>query len=218
MGDLIRLKDRLFGHTFEERFPMEDAARMRLLPKRVHSLLLPALRAHKPIIFLCIGTDRSTGDALGPLVGNKLSEWRERPFEVFGTLDDPVHASNLKQAIHTIESHFPERFVVAVDACLGRLENVGSITLGSGSLRPGAGVNKNLPPVGDCFITGTVNVGGFMEYFVLQNTRLSFVMRMAEAISQAVRQAFELYDRSFSAEADDSLREAAKVTDPAGFI
>ena len=218
MGDLIRLKDRFFSPAFEERFPMEDDARMRLLPRRVYSLLLPALRAHKPVVFLCIGTDRSTGDALGPLVGNKLMEWRERPFEVIGTLEDPVHASNLKQAIHSIDTRFPVRHVVAVDACLGRLENVGSITLGSGSLRPGAGVNKNLPPVGDCFITGTVNVGGFMEYFVLQNTRLSFVMRMSEAISQAIRQAFDLYERSSSIDDEVSLREAARVTDPASLI
>ena len=32
-------------------------------------------------------------------------------------------------------------------------------------------------------IIGIVNVGGFMEYLVLQNTRLSLVMRMADVIS-----------------------------------
>jgi len=28
------------------------------------------------VIFLCIGTDRSTGDSLGPLVGHKLRKCR----------------------------------------------------------------------------------------------------------------------------------------------
>jgi len=52
-------------------------------------------------------------------------------------------------------------------------------------LLPGTGVNKTLPPVGDLQVLGVVNVGGFMEYFVLQNTRLSAVMRMVEVVSVA---------------------------------
>jgi len=43
-----------------------------------------------------------------------------------------------------------------------------------------------LPPVGDMHITGIVNVGGFMEYFVLQNTRLSLVMKMSHIIAEAI--------------------------------
>jgi len=38
---------------------------------------------------------------------------------------------------------------------------------------------------------GVVNVGGFMEYFVLQNTRLSLVMRMADVIAEGLRLALQ---------------------------
>ncbi|MGB4514418.1 MAG: DUF1256 domain-containing protein, partial [Bacillota bacterium] len=37
-------------------------------------------------------------------------------------------------------------------------------------------------------VTGIVNVGGYMEYLVLQNTRLSVVAKMAEVISKALSQ------------------------------
>ncbi|MBT1288497.1 DUF1256 domain-containing protein, partial [Phocaeicola dorei] len=30
------------------------------------------IKTNMPLILVCIGTDRSTGDALGPLVGTKL--------------------------------------------------------------------------------------------------------------------------------------------------
>jgi len=60
------------------------------------------------------------------------------------------------------------------------------ITVGRGSLRPGAGVNKSLPAVGDVYTTGVVNVAGFMEYFVLQNTRLGLVVKMAKIIAQGI--------------------------------
>ena len=48
------------------------------------------------VIFLCIGTDRSTGDSLGPLVGHKLRKCRLKKAAVIGTLDKPVHAMNLE--------------------------------------------------------------------------------------------------------------------------
>ena len=48
------------------------------------------------IVFLCIGTDRSTGDSLGPLIGYKLNQMKISKATVFGTLERPVHAMNLE--------------------------------------------------------------------------------------------------------------------------
>ncbi|MFZ3172582.1 MAG: spore protease YyaC [Carboxydocellales bacterium] len=138
------------------------------------------------IVVMCIGTDRSTGDCLGPLVGSKLVENPLNMFTVLGTLDDPVHASNLAEKLESLYQKTRNPFIIAVDACLGRLDSVGFLCIGKGALRPGAGVNKNLPAVGQLHITGIVNVGGFMEYFVLQNTRLSLVMKMAKVISNSL--------------------------------
>ncbi|WJH36217.1 spore protease YyaC [Paenibacillus sp. CC-CFT747] len=140
----------------------------------------------QPIVFVCVGTDRSTGDALGPLVGTRLMRYNFTDIHLYGTLDHPVHAMNLGETLDTVSRDYADAYVVAIDACLGQLSSVGSIKVHNGPLKPGAGVNKELPPVGDIHITGIVNVGGFMEYFVLQNTRLSLVMNMAEEISKSI--------------------------------
>jgi len=144
----------------------------------------------RPAVILCIGTDRSTGDALGPLIGTHLSRLKLPQLHIYGTLDDPVHATNLEQSIHTIQDNFINPFIIAVDACLGRLDSIGFITLANGPLKPGAGVNKKLPEVGEAHITGIVNVGGFMEYMVLQNTRLNLVWRMSESISSLITRSY----------------------------
>lgn len=137
----------------------------------------------RPIVVVCVGTDRSTGDSLGPLIGTSLSKYKSPHFSLFGTLEDPVHAMNLDDTLIEINQRFHKPFVIGIDACLGQVSSVGSIQVGMGPVRPGAGVNKDLPPVGDIHITGIVNVGGFMEYFVLQNTRLHLVMKMADIIA-----------------------------------
>ncbi|HWI63837.1 MAG TPA: spore protease YyaC [Symbiobacteriaceae bacterium] len=140
------------------------------------------------IVLVCIGTDRSTGDALGPLVGSYLAEQVLPGCSVFGTLDNPVHATNLADTMDWIDRNYRDPLVMAVDACLGRVESVGYLTVGSGSLKPGAAVNKTLPEVGQVYVTGIVNVGGFMEFLVLQNTRLSLVYRMAKVAAVGIAQ------------------------------
>lgn len=168
------------------RVHMEDpagAATIAAAVRRVGADLAPGCDA---LILLCVGTDRSIGDALGPLVGSLLQEQQPWPFQVLGTLDQPVHAGNLASTATALQRTHRRPLVVAVDACLGRAESIGCVTVGRGALRPGAGVNKALPAVGQVYVTGVVNVGGFMEYFVLQNTRLSLVMRMARMVAQGV--------------------------------
>ncbi|MBU8905770.1 spore protease YyaC [Desertibacillus haloalkaliphilus] len=150
--------------------------------------LLSQVEEHRDreLVVVCIGTDRSTGDSLGPLIGTKLDERQLSSFHVYGTLENPVHAVNLEKSLNDIENNHYRPFIIAIDACLGRLNSVGKITLAEGPVKPGAAVNKKLPPVGDIHLTGIVNIGGMMEFFVLQNTRLHFVMKMAEMISESI--------------------------------
>ncbi|ABS24199.1 spore protease YyaC [Bacillus cytotoxicus] len=152
------------------------------------NFLLSHIPTESPLILVCIGTDRSTGDALGPLVGTKLEQINIQNFQVFGTLDEPVHALNLEENIQNIQSSNPNSFIIAVDACLGKSQNIGSITVGKGPSKPGAAMNKKLPAVGELHIHGIVNLNGFMEFFVLQNTRLSLVMKMADVIAQSIKE------------------------------
>ncbi|GAV24917.1 spore protease YyaC [Carboxydothermus islandicus] len=139
---------------------------------------------NRPVVILCIGTDRSTGDAFGPLVGSFLKNAPISFFHVYGCLDEPVHAVNLEETLKNIYHQYKYPFLIAVDASLGSLNTVGQIVLKDGPLKPGAALNKKLPPVGDLSLTGVVNVGGFMEFMVLQNTRLSTVMAMARFLSE----------------------------------
>ncbi len=147
----------------------------------------------KEAVILCIGTDRATGDSLGPLIGYKLKNISYPNVFVYGTLDNPVHAKNLKETIDYIKQSHINPLIIAIDACLGKMEHIGYITMGEGAIKPGAGVQKNLPPVGDLFITGIVNFSGFMDMLVLQNTRLSIVMKMADIISLGINHSLMKY-------------------------
>ncbi|MCX8129662.1 MAG: spore protease YyaC [Clostridia bacterium] len=167
---------------------MESALAFKNFTDVLHAIVDKSVRSgYKSIVFVCIGTDRSTGDSLGPLIGYKINNIRQKNVYVYGTLENPVHAKNIDEIMKSIHLLYNKPFVIAIDACLGRMDHVGYITIGEGSIKPGSGVNKDLAPVGDMYITGIVNFGGFMDFLVLQNTRLSIVMKMADLISMGIR-------------------------------
>ncbi|KGX89238.1 spore protease YyaC [Pontibacillus marinus] len=183
----MNLKRRLFSQKQEERYHYEDE-KMILDMTQTLKEWVPA---NRDVVIVCIGTDRSTGDSLGPLIGSLLEDANLKHIKVYGTLDEPVHAVNLQEKLDLIKERHRRPYIIGIDACLGKVSSVGNIILGEGPVKPGAAVKKQLPDVGEIHVTGVVNVSGFMEYFVLQNTRLNIVMHMAKRISKT----FENFDQ-----------------------
>lgn len=137
----------------------------------------------RPMV-LCIGSDRLTGDCLGPITGSRLKSIFGGKISVFGTLESPVHALNLKETIDNIGSISPKPYIIAVDACLGT--HIGSVTLSEGSVVPGAGVNRALTAVGNLAITGIVGSCHGNTLTNLSTVRLNEVIALSEIISSAL--------------------------------
>jgi len=192
----MKFKPQLFDHNkaSSPRIMHDEPAAAKQLAAEIGKHM-PLGISQRPIVFVCIGTDRSTGDSLGPLVGTLLKEKDISPFYVYGTLENPIHAVNLADQLSDIKRKHINPFIIGIDACLGRMKSVGVIQIGEGPVKPGAGVNKDLPEVGHMHITGIVNVSGFMEFFVLQNTRLHLVLNMAKTIASGIHEASRSIER-----------------------
>ncbi|MEQ9336041.1 MAG: spore protease YyaC [Miltoncostaeaceae bacterium] len=167
----------------------------------------------RPVVFACIGTDRSTGDALGPLVGQRLRRLGHTEDEVVGTLEDPLHALNLAERLRPRMRERPRPLIVAVDAALGTLPSVGSVRVRRGGLRTGEGVGKDLPQIGELAVAGTVNVrAGLMDAQVLQCTRLFMVQTLSELIASACWWSLRTIRREAAAAAEPEPRAGGATT------
>lgn len=142
-------------------------------------------------IVVCIGTDKCIGDCLGPLVGTFLKK-SNFSYPVIGTLDEPAHAVNLDSVIEYINGKYKNPFIIAVDACLGHSEFIGDIQVKLGPVRPGKGVGKALPYVGDISIIGVVDSVDASDIFSIRTIRLSLIMNMADVIYSALMEASKL--------------------------
>lgn len=151
----------------------------------------PLIKGSSDIVIVCVGTDRATGDSLGPLTGYYLTGLVKSP--VYGTLEKPVHAGNLSDTLTEINRIYRKPLIIGVDACLGKVSNVGMLMVNNKPLRPGAAVSKTLPEVGQISLTGIVNFAGGKEmgYVLIQNTRLYVVMKMANVIAEGIYHCLE---------------------------
>jgi len=154
--------------------------------KLIKNIIHKQIRNENNIYIVCVGTDRSTGDSFAPFVGTYLEENGIK--NVIGTIDNPCHASNLDERLSEIPDNV---YIIALDACLGKMENLENINIIKDQLEPGKGVNKKLTSFGDLTITYNVNIGGYMEYQVLQNTRLSRILKGAKVCSNAIVEAIK---------------------------
>lgn len=148
--------------------------------------LVKDFSTYEGIVLFCIGTDRITGDSLGPLVGHKIERSGLNNIHVYGTLENPVHALNIDKALAEVEKRHPKLPIIAVDASLGHSSHLGCVTVSKGSLKPGIGVKKKLKQVGDISITGIVCASSPLANMELQTTRLSMVMKLADCICDSL--------------------------------
>jgi putative sporulation protein YyaC len=140
-------------------------------------------KQYKRIGFLCIGTDRLTGDSLGPIIGTKLA--KKKVPNVYGTLENPLHAKNIEQVMKTIPKNM---LLIAIDCSVGKVENIGRIGIHSCGCKPRAAIDDSLPRVGDITITGivTIDAGSKTTLFFLQGTRLYTVINLASIITEGI--------------------------------
>lgn len=146
------------------------------------SSLLPKNLYTDDVFIVCIGTDKSTGDALGPIVGSILEKKGYQ--NIIGTLEKPFHGLNIRNRIEEIPK---DKKVIAIDACLSKISSVGSYTLYRGSIFPGSAFNSNYPKIGDYSILGVVNEDcGVDSMNKLNQTRLFLTYSMAEDIVSVI--------------------------------
>ena len=106
-------------------------------------------------VFICVGTPRVTGDALGPMVGS-LVHAANPSIPLYGTMDSPIHALNLVQELRRIRLSHPGSTLIAVDSSLSSVDRVGYVCLDTGKLKPGRATKRGLPSFGSYTLYGNI--------------------------------------------------------------
>lgn len=124
----------------------------------------------------CIGTDAVLNDSFGPLLGSMMVDrGLDEKFKIFGTLNDTINGVNATDRIKDIQTNHSNLFIVAVDASIAKSDKSErfSVELTDDPIRPGYGVGKNLPSIGDLSIKFIVSRN--LDEFHYHTMRLRYV-------------------------------------------
>ncbi len=144
-------------------------------------------RPEQAPVVLCIGSDLSIGDSLGPVTGTKLKEkLAGLNCYVYGSLSKPITAHEVKYMNEFLKFTHPESPVIAVDAAVGVAGDIGLIKVAKRGIKPGSGANKKLSKVGDVSLMGIIAERSVFNYSLFSATRLNVVYKMAEIISEGI--------------------------------
>ncbi len=139
----------------------------------------------KPVI-VCIGTDKISGDALGPLVGDFLVEIYDIDAFVYGKSRSNVNGVNFSAYHAHIQSHHSDSMIIAIDSCLGIKADVGKIKVTASGVRAGGALGKNNQRIGDIGILAVVGEYGQDNFNILRNIDKIFVQDLAFSVAAKV--------------------------------
>lgn len=160
-------------------------------------------------VVLCIGSDLSVGDSLGPVTGTKLKQkLAGLNCFVYGTLSKPITAHEVKYMNEFLKLTHPGSPVIAVDAAVGLAGDIGLIKIARRGLKPGSGANKKLAKVGDVSVMGIIAEQSVFNYSLFSATRLNVIYRMSEIISEGISSFLLNYIKN--AEVNDAFNSAFK--------
>ena len=138
-------------------------------------------------VILCIGSDLSVGDSLGPVTGTKLKQMLSGlNCYVYGTLAKPITAHEVKYMNDFLKFTHPNSPIIAVDAAVGNAGDIGLIKIAQRGFKPGSGANKKLEKVGDVSIMGIIAEQSVFNYSLFSSTRLNVIYKMSEIIAEGI--------------------------------
>lgn len=153
------------------------------------------LKSEKPFsdyIFLCVGSDKITGDAYGPIVGENLKKAFKNFYnniKIIGTLENPISGINLEQVVKNIYTTYENPCIIAIDAALSAKEDIGKIIVTNQKMKFGKGTNQKLIETGDISIKGIVAKDHKIPKYnfnELQTTSLNTVIKLANITSEGI--------------------------------
>ena len=149
-------------------------------------------KAYSTVLFLCVGTDRITGDTFGPIVGYKLKRLFQntKNIRIIGDLENTVCDNNIEAVIDDICRKYSNPFIISIDSALScNEENIGRIIVKKGGISLGKSLGKEQYIIGDMAIKGVVakNLKNPRQNLkLLQNIPLNHVMKMADVVANGI--------------------------------
>ena len=143
----------------------------------------------KDLMFVGVGTTKAYLDSCGPKI---CSELKRNNLTVFGTVEDQFHGTNIERKINVLNDIYKNKFKIAIDSCVSEAKEINSIILDNEGLKPGAGMNKIFPRVGDFSlkIVMSDSADEIIKYTTTSNCEVNELKEVFNRVDRAVQKTY----------------------------
>lgn len=145
----------------------------------------------KVIIFLCIGTNKVSGDSFGPIVGTNLQKMLKdnKKIKVLGNMNNPINALNVKENIEYINKMYIDKYIIVIDSAVSDKNLIGEVFITRNKTILGKGINNKISEIGDISIKCSVckdEYSSINNFISLQNVPKRFIKNLADMVSTGI--------------------------------
>lgn len=167
-------------------------------------------KAHKNIIFLCIGTNKIIGDSIGPIVGTSLKtllqtnsklkqnlEINNKNIKVIGDVFSNISYQNIDENMQNIKNSVEDNYVIVIDSALSSENNIGKIFVQNRGLKYAESLKRKNTIIGDMSIKAVVGKNmqnRFKNFKILKNISSKRIVAMSNILSNGIIDAMSLIE------------------------
>lgn len=156
----------------------------------IYDLANLILKQNKPVLFLCVGSNKIVCDSLGALVGELLQKYYKINEVVIGNMTHPIIYKNLNKTLNYITSKYYNYCIIVIDASIGSLENLYTVKLNNFGLQIAYPLNKKL--IGSISISSVTYIKGLNNLILTPTEQQRNIFSVANSIAHSIKMALEL--------------------------
>jgi putative sporulation protein YyaC len=143
-------------------------------------------------VIVNVGSTYNIGDSVALMFGSML-ESNDSKMDIYGDLWTSINTSNkINKISNHIKTQYDNPKIIAIDACIGRKDQIGEIHFKEDCLIGGEAINKSLTKIGDYSIHLVVDDGKKSIEDRFKDVSLTLVWDLASTLNNAFRKAMEV--------------------------
>lgn len=151
------------------------------------------LKKGKPVVFLCVGSNKIVADSLGALTGELLKKHYHISSPVLGSMTHPIISKNLNTTLNDIKTKYYNHTIIVIDSSVGKFQNLYNVRLNNFGLNVSYQNSNSF--VGDISISSVTYSKGINNLLILKSEEKKEVFKVANFIASGIYNSLKIIDK-----------------------
>ena len=168
------------------------------------------LKKEKPLLILCVGSNKIVWDSIGSITGQLLKQYYKVDITILGDMNFPITHKNIENTLNTIHTKYFDYNILIIDSTIATIENLYNINLNNHGLYIDSLSAKRY--IGDISISSNTWLYGLHKFIITPTLEKQTVFRIANFIACGIFNALKIVNKIKNFEQKYSNYKKSKIS------